>query len=152
MGMTPARLVSPSVGLMPTSPVVEDGQTIDPSVSLPRAAAARFALMAVPDPELEPHGLWSSTYGLRHCPARPLHPLEDWNERKFAHSDRLVLPRMTAPAWRSRAAMNESRGTTDPSRANEPAVVSILSAVAMLSLIRIGMPWSGPRTCPFLRS
>ena len=36
MGTTPERLVSPRVGLMPTIPLVEEGHTIDPSVSVPR--------------------------------------------------------------------------------------------------------------------
>src|SRR6266516_5926964 len=74
IGTTPDRLVRPSVGLIPTTPLVEDGQTIEPSVSVPSVAAARLADTAVPDPELEPHGLWSSTYGFRHWPARPDHP------------------------------------------------------------------------------
>lgn len=87
-----------------------------------------------------------------HWPDRALQPLEDWNDRKLAHSERLVLPRMTAPALRSFLAMNESLGTFDPSRAREPAVVSILSSVAMLSLRRIGMPWSRDRGPFFLRS
>src|SRR5215217_2667639 len=140
IGTTPERLVSPRVGLIPTRALWEEGQTIDPSVSVPRAPAARLAAAAVPDPELEPHGLWSSTYGLRHWPARPDQPLEDWVERKLAHSDRLVLPRMTAPARRSRRMTKASRGTSAPSRASDPAVVSIRSRVAKLSLTRIGMP------------
>src|SRR5215207_11506333 len=137
IGITPDRLVRPRVGLIPTRLLCEDGQTIDPSVSVPSEAAARLAATAVPDPELEPHGLWSSTYGLRHWPARPDQPLEDWVERKLAHSDRLVLPRMTAPARRSRRATKASRGTSAPTRASDPAVVSISSRVAKLSLTRI---------------
>jgi hypothetical protein len=39
--------------------------------------------------------------------------------------------------------MVESRGTFAPRRAYEPAVLFILSKVAMLFLIRIGRPWSG---------
>ena len=59
----------------------------------------------------------------------------------FAHSLRLVLPRMTAPAARNRSATtNASRGALAPSSASEPAVVSKRSAVAMLSLMRTGMP------------
>src|SRR5262245_53247573 len=86
MGMMPVRLTSPSVGLMPTSPQTPDGQTIEPSVSVPMPTAARFAEMAVPVPELEPHGLRSSTYGFLVCPPRPLQPLDDLDDRKFAHS------------------------------------------------------------------
>ena len=55
----PARLTSPTVGLMPTMPFAVDGQTMDPSVSVPMAAAARLAETAAPEPELEPHGLRS---------------------------------------------------------------------------------------------
>ena len=51
----------PRVGLIPTRALCEEGQTIDPSVSVPSETAARLAAAAVPDPELEPHGLWSST-------------------------------------------------------------------------------------------
>src|SRR5258707_14505331 len=72
MGTTPARLVSPTVGLMPTTPQWLAGQTIEPSVSVASAAAARLALVAAPEPELEPHGLRSRMYGSLHCPPRPL--------------------------------------------------------------------------------
>ena len=61
IGTTPERLVRPRVVLIPTRLLWEEGQTIDPSVSVPSAPAARLAAGAVPDPELEPHGLWSST-------------------------------------------------------------------------------------------
>src|SRR5438046_2686253 len=63
IGTMPLRLTRPSVGLMPTRPLVVDGDTIDPSVSVPTAAAARLAAIAAPDPELEPDGLRSSAYG-----------------------------------------------------------------------------------------
>src|SRR6185295_5891298 len=64
MGMTPARLVSPTVGLIPTTPLSEAGQTIEPSVSVPRPAATKLAATDAPEPELEPQGLRSSTKGL----------------------------------------------------------------------------------------
>jgi hypothetical protein len=56
----PARLNKPSVGLMPTRPFDCDGDTIDPSVSVPTATAHRLAATAAPDPELDPDGLRSS--------------------------------------------------------------------------------------------
>src|SRR5438445_698869 len=59
MGTMPARLTRPSVGLMPTIPFTDDGQTTDPSVSVPTATAQRFAATATPDPELDPHGFRS---------------------------------------------------------------------------------------------
>ena len=60
IGTMPLRLTRPSVGLIPTRPLVFDGDTIEPSVSVPIAAAPRFAAMAAPEPELEPDGLRSS--------------------------------------------------------------------------------------------
>src|SRR5438874_2698881 len=101
MGITPERLVRPTVGLIPTTLFDEAGQRIEPSVSVPSEAAARLAATATADPELEPQGERSSTYGLRTCPPRPLHPLDEAVERKFAHSLIFVLPRMIAPAARS---------------------------------------------------
>ena len=41
-------------------------------------------------------------------------PLTELNERKFAHSERFVLPRITAPPARSLAATVESRGAGAP--------------------------------------
>src|SRR5438093_12917970 len=97
MGMMPARLIKPTVGLMPTMPQVPDGHTIEPSVSVPINRAVRFAAVAAADPELEPHGLRSRTYGFRHWPPRTLHPLEHPRDRIFAHSLRLAFPMMIAP-------------------------------------------------------
>src|SRR5262245_21671006 len=109
IGTTPLRLTSPSVGLMPTTLLAPDGHTIEPSVSVPIAATARLAAIAEPEPLLEPHGLRSSTYGLAVCPPTALQPLDDRNERKLAHSDRLSLPRITAPPARSLRTRNASR-------------------------------------------
>src|SRR5581483_6647889 len=138
--MIPAPLIRPNVGLMPTRPDADDGQTTDPSVSVPTPTAARFAEMPAPVPELDPHGLRSRTYGFFVWPPRPLHPLVECVERKFAHSLRFVLPMMTAPASRSFFATPESRGAIDSASASEPAVVCMRSAVSMLSLISTGIP------------
>src|SRR5881296_2662088 len=129
MGMIPARLTSPSVGLIPTIEQHVAGETIEPSVSVPIDTAQRFAATATPDPELEPDGVRSSAYGLRHCPPRPLHPLDECVERKFAHSLRFAFPSTTAPAARSRSTMNASRGGVMPTSASEPAVLCIRSRV-----------------------
>ena len=123
IGTMPKRLMRPSVGLMPTSALLFDGDTIDPSVSVPIAIAARLAAVATPDPELEPDGLRSSAYGLRVSPPRPLQPLDECVDRKLAHSLRLVLPRINAPAARSFATRKASAGAIDPSSASDPAVV-----------------------------
>src|SRR5713226_7399839 len=151
MGTTPARLVKPTVGLMPTTPLALAGQTTLPSVSVPIDTAAKLAEAAAAEPELEPHGLRAIPYGLLLCPPRPDHPLVDSNDRKLAHSERLVLPRMTAPPARRLAATVESCCAGVPTRANDPALVCILSPVPMLSLISTGMPCSGERTFPLLR-
>src|SRR5919198_1243710 len=82
-------------------------------------------------------------------PPMPLQPLDEGMERKFAHSDRLALPMMIAPAAFSRAAMNASPGVL-PARAHDPAVVGI-PVVSMLSLTMIGMPRSG-RLSPLRRA
>src|ERR687896_2662577 len=74
----------------------------------------------------------------------PLQPLDDGPDRKLAHSDRLALPRMIAPAAFSRSTMNASSGVL-PASAQEPAVVGI-PVVLMLSLTMIGIPSSGRRS------
>ena len=144
--MMPERLTSPTVGLMPTSALTPDGQTIDPSVSVPTPTAARFAAIAAPVPELDPQGLRSSTYGFLTWPPRPLQPLVDFVDRKLAHSLRFVLPRITAPAARRRPTTNASRAAVEPCSASDPAVVIMRSPVSMLSLMSTGIPCSGPRT------
>src|SRR5690349_15886332 len=108
MGMIPARLTSPTVGLMPANPLDDDGQTMEPSVSVPIPTAPRFAEIPAPVPELDPQGLRSSAWGFFGRPPRPLQPLVEWFERMFAHSLRFVLPRITTPAARSLRATMES--------------------------------------------
>jgi hypothetical protein len=61
MGIMPARLTSPTVGLSPTMPQYDEGETIDPFVSVPTATAHKLADTAAADPELEPDGLRSRT-------------------------------------------------------------------------------------------
>ncbi len=52
IGMTPCRLIRPTVGLIPTSMFWFEGERIEPEVSVPTLAAQKLA--AVPAPELEP--------------------------------------------------------------------------------------------------
>ena len=66
-------------------------------------------------------------------------------ERKLAHSERLVLPKITAPASRNLATSVASRVGVAPTMARDPAVVCILSRVAMLSFSNTGIPCIGPR-------
>src|SRR5438105_2701902 len=138
--MIPARLTRPIVGLTPTSDCAADGEVIDPSVSVPIATAQKLAAAAAPEPLLEPDGERVTSYGLRVWPPRPLQPLDECVDRKFAHSLRFVLPRITAPAARSLVTMKASRAACESASASEPALVCIRSAVSMLSLISTGMP------------
>ena len=145
------RLTQPSVGFNPTSPFIDDGQTTDPSVSVPTAAAAKLAATAAPDPLDDPQLVRSSAYGLRTSPPTALHPLIELEERIFAHSLRLVLPRITAPCARRLATSGASRSVTLSLSARLPAVVAIGSLVSILSLISTGTPSSGPSGLPLFR-
>src|SRR5262249_3197024 len=101
IGTIPVLLIRPTVGLMPTMPQACAGLTLDPSVSVPTASGVSPAATATAEPELEPDGLRPEPCGLTACPPSVDQPLDDWVERKLAHSDRLALPRMTASAARS---------------------------------------------------
>ena len=57
MGIIPERLISPTVGFIPTIPLLWEGQTMEPFVSVPMASTVRLAETATADPELEPQGL-----------------------------------------------------------------------------------------------
>ena len=59
-------------------------------------------------------------------------------------------PGSRRPPRAAAAPRRRPRGAIEPSSASEPAVVIMRSAVSMLSLIRTGMPCSGPRG-PFSR-
>jgi len=85
-------------------------------------------------------------------PPRDDHPLTERFPRKFAHSLKLVLPRINAPALRNCLTMNASFAGIFPSSASEPAVVCIRSWVSILSLTRTGIPCKAPRVFPALRS
>ena len=73
--MIPFRLIRPTVGLIPARPFEDDGQTMEPSVSVPTATAHKLAAVAAPEPELDPEGLRFSAYGFLVWPPRPLQPL-----------------------------------------------------------------------------
>src|ERR1700728_3753093 len=120
IGTMPRRLTRPLVGLMPTMPQALGGQTIEASVSGPMAIGASPAATPAAEPELDPEGLRSSAYGLAVCPPSVDQPLVECVDRKFAHSERFALPRITAPASRSLDTTNASSGSA-VSSAGEPA-------------------------------
>ena len=145
---SPSRSPSPTVGLIPTMPLRDDGQMIEPSVSVPTATAHRSAATATPEPELEPQGLRSSAYGLRHWPPRALHPLEDAGGAEVRPLGEVGLAQQHGAAVAEPRDDGASFAGRESTSASEPAVVLMPSAVSMLSFTMTGMPWSGPRTWP----
>src|SRR5882672_1448199 len=65
LGMTPARLTSPYVGIRPTSPQCDDGPRMEPPVSEPIAKGASPDATAAPEPLEEPPVKCSRCHGLR---------------------------------------------------------------------------------------
>src|SRR5579863_165085 len=98
MGTTPSPLTVPTAGLMPTTPLSDAGQVMEPSVSVPIASGASRAASAAPDPDEDPPALRSSRYGFTVSPPTADQPLVDLDERILAHCDRFVEPRMISPA------------------------------------------------------
>src|SRR5258708_8012725 len=101
MGTTRPRLTSPTVGLSPTRPSTAAGQLTEPWVSVPIAPSTSPDATAAALPEDEPHGLRSSACGFRVWPPTPLQPEIEAFERMFAHSDKFVLPSITASSART---------------------------------------------------
>src|SRR5512145_1847903 len=60
IGTMPSRLSAPTVGFKPTSAFTDEGDVIEPSVSVPTDAAHRLAAAATALPDDEPLGLRSS--------------------------------------------------------------------------------------------
>ena len=150
--MIPDRLTRPTVGLMPTSPTRTKDRRSTRRSRCRRRSPRGSRQSRRPCPSSIRRDCDRARTDSSSCPPRALHPLVDLVDRKFAHSLRLVFPRITAPAARRRSTTNASRAAIDPSSASDPAVVIIRSAVSMLSLIRMGMPCSGPRGPLALRS
>ena len=113
----------------------------------------KFAERPTPEPELDPCGLRSSTYGIAALPAGTA-PAADASEargrrptrscstcRGVSRPPRAACPRCTRPRADSSA----------PARAIPPSS-AVLSALPMFALSSTGIPCSGPRTLPALRS
>ena len=100
----PSRLTSSCVGEIPTALAARAGLRIDAPVSSAIAQVTRLAATAEPDPELEPSGLRSVSYGLQNVPPNELRGMPE------AYSPRFALARMIAPAARRRATNVASSG------------------------------------------
>ncbi|ERN13458.1 hypothetical protein AMTR_s00041p00206290 [Amborella trichopoda] len=59
--ITPALLVRPRVGLIPTTVLALDGVMMEPSVSVPKVTVARFVAALIADPVLDLDGLADRT-------------------------------------------------------------------------------------------
>src|SRR3954447_26625148 len=98
---------------MPASPLASVGLRIDPDVSVPMVAAAKAIDAATPEPELEPDGspivLAVLVYAFLTRRRSYDQPFAALSETQLANSERLVLPRMIAPASRSFLTMVASR-------------------------------------------
>ena len=154
MGTTPDAAGQPEGGLDPDQAVVRGGADDRPvGLGPERRPRPGWRRRPRPSPELEPHGLRSSTYGLRHCPARPAPAAGGLGGAEVGPLGQVGLAEddRAGPA-QPRGPRTRPRGTAAPSRASDPAVVSIRSPVSKLSLTRIGMPCRGPRTLPWRRS
>src|SRR5262245_62122066 len=100
----PFRLTSSWVGEIPTALAALAGPRIDEPVSSAIAQVTRFAPTDEPDPELEPRGLRSVSYGLQNVPPNELLGTAE------AYSPMFALARMIAPASRSRCTKVASAG------------------------------------------
>src|SRR5436305_15350466 len=107
-------------------------------VSVPMATRTSPPSTAAPEPHDDPQASRSSAHGLWTTPPTALHPEMELFERMFAHSLRLVLPTIIAPAARSRATKGASRLVTLFASARLPAVVGRGPADSILSLISTG--------------
>ena len=131
------------VGFRPTRPQDDAGRRIEPAPSDAVAAAHSPAQTAAPLPPLEPAALRSVSQGLRVTPndGPSVSPM-------IASSGRLVLPRSTAPAARSRRTSSLSRAAGVVNAEVPQAVTS--PATSSTSLIASGTPSSG-RSSPAAR-
>src|SRR3954467_11833318 len=97
--MAPWRLTRPYVGRSPLIPLNEDGQTIEPQVSVPIAKAASPAETIAPEPDDEPQVQQPSFQGFFAA------PLMEAEAKRYpmppASSIMAALPSSTAPACSS---------------------------------------------------
>src|SRR5450759_1288323 len=113
----PYRLTRPYVGLSPTMPVRAAGWRMEPPVSVPMLSGTwPAATLAAEPPELPP-GTRPRSHGFAVGPYA-----ECSVDDPIANSSMFSLPRITAPASRSRSVIWASYGETYPARIREPAV------------------------------
>src|SRR5687767_3964319 len=126
--MTPDRPTRPNVGFSPVTPQCEQGMRMEPPESVPMDAMASPAATAAPEPLLDRPGdtlvFQGFLAGLTKSSSEV--PLN-------ANSFKVALPKVTAPALRSRATACASLSGTQSAYTRDAAVVRI-PAVAIRSL------------------
>ena len=90
----PDRLTSPTVGLMPTRPVTEDGHTIEPSVSVPTPTRREVGGDGGARARARSAGITIESVGVLRLAAAPAPTARRLRRAKLAHSLRFVFPRM----------------------------------------------------------
>ena len=127
---------------MPNTPVKAEGMRIEPAPSVPMCRWPRLSNAAQAAPPDEPPGVRSSFHGLRVMPVSG-----EWQAPIQPNSGSVVLPRMTAPASRSRATAGASSfiGVSgvvrDPRRDGNPLSQTLSFTVAPMPSARpIGSP------------
>src|ERR1700736_3231308 len=126
----------PQLGLWPHTPHQCDGTRIEPPMSLPSSRAVIPVATAAAEPPDDPPVVRAMSHGLLVVPKIGLKVCQS-----PARAGVLVLPKITAPAPRSRCTASASRSGTR-SQAATPQVVR-MPAVSYVSLIVIGTPCSG---------
>ena len=101
---------------MPNTPVKAEGMRIEPAPSVPMCRWPRLSSAAQAAPPDEPPGVRSSFHGLRVMPVSG-----EWQAPIQPNSGSVVLPRMTAPASRSRATAGASSFIGGVRRGEGPA-------------------------------
>src|SRR5580704_1772113 len=127
---------------MAGTPHIAPGCRIDPPVSVPSDATANPAATAAADPPLDPPGMRSVASGFSTGPYA-----EFSFELPIANSSQFVLPKITAPAFSSRATAVASYGGTYFSRIFEPQVV-VTPRVLNTSFTATGTPARGGNGLP----
>ena len=97
--------IRPRWTFSPNRPQQAAGIRIEPAPSVPSAAEARPAATAAAEPPLEPPGVRCTSHGLRVTPN-----VGDSVNAVAISSGTCVLPRITAPAARSRRTTSWSAG------------------------------------------
>src|SRR3954452_10270706 len=133
----------PYVGLSATVPVKAAGIRTDPPPSVPTDQAPMPSATAAADPPLEPPGVVARSQGLRVTLYlnESVTPFQE-------NSGVVVLPRMTAPASRSRATDGASSSHGPASSINVLPRSVGQPRVHNASLIDVGTPSAGPSGCP----